>query len=288
MALTLQARRVNGDLDRILKVTLSDKLEKADFEAFIPMVEERIRRHGKVRLLVALVDFRGWTAGAIWEDTKFGLRHFNHVERLAIVGDRKWQEGMALLTKAFTTATVRYFDQADEDEATRWIEEDAAEAGPEAEDPPHMTASAPEGLDTKLEALESAARVPSLPGEMGPWADALERPFEAVREAVAEMSSVNQRHYKQIRSTDPALLPRVQELKTKEDDLKRELDSMFSTLHDLGEADVRDPGTGQEPSWPMARLREEMLAWIALYRAHMTEVRTWLSEAFYRDRGVVD
>lgn len=38
------------------------------------------------------------------------VKHFNDIERLAIVGDSKGEKGMAIFCKPFTTATVRHFD----------------------------------------------------------------------------------------------------------------------------------------------------------------------------------
>ena len=61
-------------------------------------------------MLIELRDFRGWTVGALWEDTKFGLFHFNDIERLAIVGDQQWEKTMAAFIKPFTAATIKYFD----------------------------------------------------------------------------------------------------------------------------------------------------------------------------------
>ena len=59
---------------------ITGKLKKKDFNAFIPIVESSIKIHGKINLLIELKDFHGWTVGAAWEDTKFGVRHFNHIE----------------------------------------------------------------------------------------------------------------------------------------------------------------------------------------------------------------
>ncbi|MDH5552887.1 MAG: STAS/SEC14 domain-containing protein, partial [Nitrosomonas sp.] len=64
-----------------------------------------------------------WTASAAWEDTKFGVRHFSDIERLAIVGDKTWEKGMAYFCKAFTLAKVRYFDVSERDEAQAWARE---------------------------------------------------------------------------------------------------------------------------------------------------------------------
>ena len=59
----------------------------------------------------------------MWEDVKFDLHHFAHIERLALVGESRWEAGMAVFCKPFTTAKVRYFDESKADEASTWIHE---------------------------------------------------------------------------------------------------------------------------------------------------------------------
>ena len=66
----------------------------------MPDSEELIRQHDKIRLLVMLDDFKGWNAGALWEDIKWDARHFNHVERIAVVGEKQWQKWMTGFCKA--------------------------------------------------------------------------------------------------------------------------------------------------------------------------------------------
>ena len=55
------------------------------------------------------------------QDTKFGARHFRDLDRLAMVGETKWQHGMAVFCKPFTTATVRYFERDQIDKARAWL-----------------------------------------------------------------------------------------------------------------------------------------------------------------------
>jgi hypothetical protein len=112
---------------KVLVIHLSGKLTKEDYAHFVPEVEQRIKPQGKVRMLVQMADFHGWTAGALWEDIKFDLKHFTHIERLALVGERKWEAGMAAFCKPFTTATIRYFDAAKFAEALQWVEEGVAQ-----------------------------------------------------------------------------------------------------------------------------------------------------------------
>ena len=62
-----------------------------------------------------------WTAGALWQDIKFDARHFSDIERMAIVGETKWQQGMAVFCKPFTAARIRYFDRPAIEEARGWL-----------------------------------------------------------------------------------------------------------------------------------------------------------------------
>lgn len=108
---------------KILNVKISGKLTKEDYAHFVPETERLIKQHGKVRMLVHMHDFHGWTMGALWEDIKFDFRHFSDIERLALVGHSKWEEKMALFCKPFTTAKIRYFDESDMEAAQNWIRE---------------------------------------------------------------------------------------------------------------------------------------------------------------------
>jgi hypothetical protein len=106
---------------KVLVVQVSDKLTREDYERFVPEVKRLITDHGKIRVLFDMREFRGWNAGALWEDIKFSLGHFNDIERLAMVGEKKWQEWMAAFCKPFTIAEIRYFDQTESDQAQEWI-----------------------------------------------------------------------------------------------------------------------------------------------------------------------
>jgi hypothetical protein len=67
------------------------------------------KRHLFVRRKIAVLDIK-WDA-----------KHFNQIERVAMVGDKKWQEWMAAFCKPFTTGKVRYFDHEKLDEARTWV-----------------------------------------------------------------------------------------------------------------------------------------------------------------------
>jgi hypothetical protein len=106
---------------KVLEVQLTGKLAKEDYEHFIPAVERLVKAHGKIRMLVEMHDFHGWTVGALWQDIKFDAKHFADIDRLAIVGETKWQNGMAVFCKPFTSAKIRYFDGQTIDQAREWL-----------------------------------------------------------------------------------------------------------------------------------------------------------------------
>ena len=116
--MAIELREKNGGE---LEVLVTGKLVKEDYDALVPTVDRAIERYGKIRMLIVMHDFHGWTASAFWEDTKFGARHFRDIERLAMVGETKWQHGMTVFCKPFTTATVRYFDHDQIEAARAWL-----------------------------------------------------------------------------------------------------------------------------------------------------------------------
>lgn len=117
--MTIQLNEENGG--KIITVQVSGKLEKADYQHFVPEFERLVQQNGKLRLLFDMNAFHGWEVSAAWEDLKFGMKHFSDIERLAMIGEKKWQHGMATFCKPFTNATVRYFDKAQAVEAQKWL-----------------------------------------------------------------------------------------------------------------------------------------------------------------------
>jgi hypothetical protein len=117
MAVTLNEEHGGNVLD----VQVTGKLTHEDYRQLVPEFERLAGTHGKVRVLFEMVDFHGWSAGALWDDIKFDVKHFSDIERLAMVGDKKWEESMSAFCRPFTTATIRYFDRRALEQARAWL-----------------------------------------------------------------------------------------------------------------------------------------------------------------------
>jgi hypothetical protein len=109
------------DGGKVLEVQVSNKLTAGDYTIFVPEFERLVKQQGKISILFEMVEFHGWEAGALWDDIKFDVKHFSDIERLAIVGDKKWEKGMSAFCHPFTTAKIQYFDRGDIDKARTWL-----------------------------------------------------------------------------------------------------------------------------------------------------------------------
>jgi hypothetical protein len=118
--------RLDTDSPKILAFRLSGKLHDEDYRTFLPTVDAAVAAAGGgLRLLARFEDFHGWDAKAAWDDFRFGVRHYADFDRIALVGDRRWEEWMAVLCKPFTKAEVKYFDAMEADAAWAWVHEGA-------------------------------------------------------------------------------------------------------------------------------------------------------------------
>jgi hypothetical protein len=113
---------------RVLVIKASGKLTREDYGHFLPEVSRLIAQHGKISILFEMHDFHGWEWSAAWEDTKFAVHHFRDIERLAVIGEKRWQKGMTVFCRPFTKAEIRYFEHSRAEEAHTWLQGTPAHA----------------------------------------------------------------------------------------------------------------------------------------------------------------
>ena len=87
-----------------------------------PAIEDRLKRHDKIRLLYQVdPDFVGFTAQAMWDDAKVGMRHLSAFERIAVVSDIEWIIGAVKLFSFLIPSQIRTFGNGGFSEAKAWI-----------------------------------------------------------------------------------------------------------------------------------------------------------------------
>ena len=103
---------------------VSGKLTDRDYqEMFVPELEKAVEQWGTINLLLEMEDFHGWDPHALWDDFRVGIKYNNAIARIAMVGDRTWEEWTAKLLKHFVKAEVRYFEHARAHRAWIWLHE---------------------------------------------------------------------------------------------------------------------------------------------------------------------
>ena len=112
-----------SDSDKVLGFRMSGKLHDEDYKTFVPLVDAAIAKEGKVRLLAEFHDFHGWDLHALWDDIQFATTHCTKIERIAMVGEKRWEAWMAKVCKPFSMAKIRYFDASQIDAARAWLRE---------------------------------------------------------------------------------------------------------------------------------------------------------------------
>jgi hypothetical protein len=112
----LEASR--GDL---VALRLTGSIDKYDYNVMLPILEEKIKQYGKVRVYAELQEAEELSLQALWEDLKFDFRHAADFSRVAIVGNRKWLDWLTVMASPFTTAKVRYFEHIERERALDWV-----------------------------------------------------------------------------------------------------------------------------------------------------------------------
>lgn len=108
---------------QVIEVDIHGRRGLEEYYKFVPETEGLVSEAEKVRILVRMHEFDGWDAGSLWETAKWDAKRFDHIERVAVVGEETWQPCATGFSKPFTTATVRYFANAEIAAAHEWLNE---------------------------------------------------------------------------------------------------------------------------------------------------------------------
>ena len=121
---------LQGFPDDVLAISGYGEVTEEDYrKVLIPATNEKLKKYKSVRLFYLLGDrFTGFTAGAMWQDTKLGLSRWSHWGRIAMVTDVHWiTQAMRLFAPLFHHP-VRVFSNSEFETAKRWIAEQEAKA----------------------------------------------------------------------------------------------------------------------------------------------------------------
>lgn len=117
--LTIGIERHGADFFLSLKAI--GKLTHEDYQTITPMIDSALAsvQDPQVKAFLDATELEGWEPRAAWDDFRLGLKHGNDFRKIAIYGNRRWQEVAAKLASWFVSGEAKFFE--DPDEALDWL-----------------------------------------------------------------------------------------------------------------------------------------------------------------------
>jgi len=113
---------ITGVSERIISVTLTSELSLSEVTQLQMLTVKAIERLGRIKVLLVLKNFQGWSRDGRWADSLVG-KHDKDNSKIAVVGDEKWRDLVcAFLGKGFRDAAVEYFLPAEISKARDWLD----------------------------------------------------------------------------------------------------------------------------------------------------------------------
>src|ERR1700745_4124384 len=107
---------------KLLQIKIRGLLKKADHDRIVQVAKEAIAREGKIRAVLILEGFEGWERHEGWGNVSFMMEEGRDIEKMAIVGDEKWEDdAIALPAKGFRPTAIEFFAASRVAAARVWV-----------------------------------------------------------------------------------------------------------------------------------------------------------------------
>jgi SpoIIAA-like len=117
----MSAEIVNA-IEGMLTIRISGRLRQSELAAAQKNAAEMLKKRGGSRLLVLAEKFEGWEKGQDWGDLSGQEKLDAQIDRMAIVGEKKWEDVALLFTgKGIRHIEIEYFSSAELPRARDWL-----------------------------------------------------------------------------------------------------------------------------------------------------------------------
>ena len=113
---------IDGMLPGVLAVEATGKVTRTDYRNTLIPAAEAMMAKGPIRMLYVIgKEFTGFELEALWDDGKFGLKHWHDFSQIAVVADQPWLRAAVAMFTPFFHGEVRLFRLSELDNAKAWI-----------------------------------------------------------------------------------------------------------------------------------------------------------------------
>jgi len=102
---------------------VTGKISHNDYQKILPVINEQLQQNNKIRWYFEMEDFEGWDLEGLYEELNFDIKYAQDLEKLALVGEKKWTEWLSDMMKPFTSAEVKHFKSSQKEDAKLWVME---------------------------------------------------------------------------------------------------------------------------------------------------------------------
>ena len=97
------------------------KLTDEDLHNLTVRIERILENHGSFLLYVDLEFFKGWEWQTAWDKNVYGKKYWDQIEKIAFVGNQKWEQMINKIAQNLKNGDKRYFSIAHHSMAIEWI-----------------------------------------------------------------------------------------------------------------------------------------------------------------------
>ena len=104
-----------------IEITMSGKLTHEDYQLFVPLVDKALKEAKGLEAdrLIDMKRLKGWEFLAAWDDFKFGVKHRNAFDKMAIIGSKKWEEESVAMMSHLMKGKAKFFKEREK--ALSWL-----------------------------------------------------------------------------------------------------------------------------------------------------------------------
>jgi hypothetical protein len=107
---------------QVLTIKVSGTLTQPELTSMQAASAAIFGAHGRWRILVLTENFDGWERGGSWDEFGFQAEYDVQIERMAIVGERRWEDLALMFTaKGLRSFPIQYFGPTQLAAARAWI-----------------------------------------------------------------------------------------------------------------------------------------------------------------------
>lgn len=112
---------LKSNQENVLSLKVTEKITKEDVDEVVSVMDNVYEDIGKVAVILYLEDIKGYTLTGFIEDLKNAFKYNKQVEKMAIVGDKKYEEIVAHISNFIMKSEIKYFDMSEKAKADEWI-----------------------------------------------------------------------------------------------------------------------------------------------------------------------